>query len=100
MMDAIEGALVEKMLVIIDYGMGNMRSVLHKVRKLGVDGVASSNLEEIASADKLILPGVGHFSKGMSNIHSEYPHCTTKTLTKLCANDNINSTRGYYCQFR
>jgi len=56
------------MIVIIDYGMGNLRSVLHKVKKIDENVIISSDLKEIAKATKLIIPGVGHFSKAMKNL--------------------------------
>lgn len=57
------------MLVIVDYGMGNIRSVIKAFQRLNVDVIASADPSEILKADKLILPGVGHFSKGMENLH-------------------------------
>jgi len=57
------------MLVIIDFGLGNLGSVLHKIHKIGkINAVISSKIEEIEKADKLILPGVGHFKTGMKNL--------------------------------
>lgn len=56
------------MVFIIDYGMGNLRSVQKALERMGVKCVISSNPEEILRADKLILPGVGHFKKGMENL--------------------------------
>lgn len=58
------------MVVIVDYGVGNLRSVLHKVTKAGVDAVVTSDAGEIERAEKLILPGVGAFSGGMRNLES------------------------------
>jgi glutamine amidotransferase len=55
-------------IVIIDYRMGNLFSVKKKLSKLNVLAVCTSNREEIASADKIILPGVGHFSKAMQHL--------------------------------
>ena len=55
-------------IVIIDYGMGNLRSVQNKFKRMEVDCIISSKKEEIESADKLILPGVGHFKYGMENL--------------------------------
>jgi imidazole glycerol-phosphate synthase subunit HisH len=55
-------------IVIIDYGMGNLRSVLNKMNRLGLEAVLSSDPAVIASAGKLILPGVGHFAHGMHNL--------------------------------
>jgi len=55
--------------VIVDYGMGNIESVKGALKYLGVDKIILSNkLEDIRSADKLILPGVGSFPSAMKNI--------------------------------
>lgn len=56
------------MVVIIDYGMGNLRSILHKLEKLKFEAVISADPDVIARATHLILPGVGHFAKGMHNL--------------------------------
>lgn len=54
--------------VIIDYGMGNIRSILRKVNQACFEGIVSADLRIIKSADKLILPGVGHFRNGMNKL--------------------------------
>lgn len=55
--------------VIVDYGMGNLKSICGALKYVGVnDIVISSCQEDIQIADKLILPGVGSFSKAMNNI--------------------------------
>ncbi len=57
------------MIVIIDYGIGNLASVLNMFKKIGVKEVCISNDENIISkADKLLLPGVGAFDAGMNNL--------------------------------
>jgi glutamine amidotransferase len=56
-------------LAIIDYGMGNLRSILHKIEKLKVRVSIASTAEEIEKADKIILPGVGNFSEAMQNLY-------------------------------
>ncbi len=56
-------------IVIIDYGLGNLASVRNMIKRAGGVGRISSDLNDIANAKKLILPGVGHFGKGMQNIH-------------------------------
>jgi len=58
------------MVVIIDFGVGNLRSVFHKLTKTKVEAVVSSQVSDIERADKLILPGVGAFGGGMSNLES------------------------------
>ena len=55
-------------IVIVDYGMGNLNSVKRKLDRLKADSIVSSNPDEILSADKLILPGVGNFAKAMENL--------------------------------
>lgn len=58
------------MLLIIDYGMGNLKSISNMLKKLGHESVLSNKKEEIAKASKLILPGVGAFDQAMQNIKS------------------------------
>lgn len=55
-------------IVIINYGMGNINSVKKQLERLGVNSVVSANVDEISNADKIILPGVGHFQKAMENL--------------------------------
>ncbi|MBI4649231.1 MAG: imidazole glycerol phosphate synthase subunit HisH [Bacteroidia bacterium] len=59
---------MQEKVVIIDYGMGNLRSVYNKLIKLNADVLVSSSVDDIEKAAKLILPGVGHFLKGMKNL--------------------------------
>lgn len=56
------------MITIVDYGMGNVGSVFNMLRKLRSKVQISSNENEIANSDKLILPGVGHFDRGFENL--------------------------------
>jgi len=56
------------MIVIIDYGMGNLMSVKNALDFLGLESKISSNEEEIRNANGLILPGVGAFPDAMDNI--------------------------------
>lgn len=55
-------------IVIIDYGMGNIGSIINMLKYIGIKAIASSNPHEIVIADKLILPGIGHFDRAMENI--------------------------------
>jgi glutamine amidotransferase len=56
------------MMVIIDYGMGNLRSILNKLQRMDAEAIISSKVEDIEKAGKLILPGVGSFATGMENL--------------------------------
>lgn len=57
-------------ITIIDYGMGNLGSIRNMLKLIGVDAVISSDAATIERSDKLILPGVGAFDKGMENLKS------------------------------
>jgi glutamine amidotransferase len=58
-------------IVILDYGMGNIKSIYSTLKYLGVkDVILSNKLDEISISDKIILPGVGSFAKAMENIKS------------------------------
>ena len=59
-----------KKIIIIDYGMGNLRSVQKKFKKIGAEALISNDINEIESANKLVLPGVGHFANGIYNLKS------------------------------
>lgn len=56
------------MIVIVDYKMGNVGSVLNMLKVVGAPARISSDAAEIAAADKLILPGVGAFDTGMTHL--------------------------------
>lgn len=57
-----------KTVSIVDYGMGNLHSILKKFRRVGTEPIVSSHPADIAGADKLVLPGVGHFGAAMRNL--------------------------------
>lgn len=56
------------MIGILDYGMGNLRSVQKALEYLGGRAVISSELSVLDGCDRLILPGVGSFAAGMDNL--------------------------------
>jgi glutamine amidotransferase len=58
------------LVVIIDYGLGNLRSVAGAVERLGHTPLVSSDPADLDRADRLILPGVGAFGDGMRNLHA------------------------------
>jgi len=60
------------MLAIIDYGAGNLRSVLHALKHLGVENMQLvRHPDELSGAEKIILPGVGAFGAGMQQLHKQ-----------------------------
>lgn len=56
------------MLTIIDYGMGNLGSIDNMIKRIGYNCNITSDINKIETAEKIILPGVGHFDKAMKNI--------------------------------
>ncbi len=56
------------MITVVNYGLGNIGSIVNIFKKIGVVVQVTSNAEEIEQATKLVLPGVGHFDAGMRNI--------------------------------
>lgn len=59
---------MDKKVGIIDYQMGNIRSVQKAFYMLDIPAVISNKADDLKNASHLVLPGVGHFSKGMENI--------------------------------
>ncbi|MDD1701733.1 MAG: imidazole glycerol phosphate synthase subunit HisH [Methanoregula sp.] len=57
-----------KTIVIVDYGLGNLRSVKKGIETAGAHTVISGSPEEIAAADGIVLPGVGAFHEGMEQL--------------------------------
>jgi imidazole glycerol-phosphate synthase subunit HisH len=55
---------------IIDYGMGNINSIKKKLVKFGIEPTISADEAVIKKADKIILPGIGHFSQAMERLNS------------------------------
>src|SRR5437899_12208783 len=58
------------MIGIIDYGMGNLSSVKRKLDRINAPSFISDNPSMLAKSDKLILPGVGHFSSAVNELKS------------------------------
>ena len=54
------------MIAIVDYGVGNLFSLKSSFAAIGVDAVVTSDRDVIASAEKIILPGVGAFADAAS----------------------------------
>lgn len=60
------------MLAVIDYGAGNLRSVMHALNHLGAQGIRLVQTpDDLVGATKIILPGVGAFGAGMQQLHAQ-----------------------------
>jgi glutamine amidotransferase len=60
------GSRAEPVITVVDYGVGNIGALLNMFEHLGIEARASGDSREIATADKLVLPGVGAFDRAMS----------------------------------
>lgn len=89
------------MIAIIDYGVGNLFSLCSSLSAIGVEAVVSRNPEEIRSAERIILPGVGAFGdaarklreSGMFSIVKEQAELN-KPLLGICVGMQLLFERG------
>ncbi|MGC1273585.1 MAG: imidazole glycerol phosphate synthase subunit HisH [Planctomycetaceae bacterium] len=58
----------EAMITIVDYGMGNLRSVQKAFERIGAEAVIASTPREVAAAEQLVLPGVGAFRDAIAEL--------------------------------
>lgn len=78
------------MIVIVDYGAGNLKSVKNAFDKLNADSVVSDSAKDIAAADAVVIPGVGLFETAMNNLASHgldaaiKEAATTKPILGIC----------------
>lgn len=90
------------MVVIIDYGMGNLKSVYNALKKIDCECKISSSVEDIRNADGLILPGVGAFPDCMDNLNKynlptiiKEEVAKGKPLLGICLGMQVLFERGY-----
>jgi glutamine amidotransferase len=89
-------------LAVIDYGMGNLGSVRRAIGALGGDVALASRPAELASADRIILPGVGSFSEGMRRLReggwdralADAVHERGTPLLGICLGMQLLATEG------
>lgn len=70
------------MIAIIDYDMGNIRSVENALRRLGAEYTLTSDKETIRNADRVILPGVGHCGEAIHKLRERDLVATIKDLRR------------------
>jgi glutamine amidotransferase len=66
--------ILVKKIAVVDYGVGNLRSVVRGLEKAGAVTLITGDSEEILAADGIVLPGVGAFHEGMEHLR---PLCRT-----------------------
>ena len=57
------------MITILDYGVGNLGSIHNMLRRIGIEAEISGDPQQLASAEKIILPGVGAFDHAMQRLN-------------------------------
>ena len=75
------------MIAIVDYGMGNLASVQMAFNFLNLKSIITKDHQLIADANYIVLPGVGSFKQGMSNLKE---HKLDELLTKLVIHEKKN----------
>ena len=70
------------MIVIIDYGAGNLKSVKNALDYLGVASIITDNPRDILKADRVILPGDGSFGYMMENLEKKFLIVPIKNFIK------------------
>lgn len=86
------------MIAILDYGMGNVKSIYNAIEKIGLSPKITKDKEEIKSADWLVIPGVGSFAQAMKNIRDLDLEEMIKSKNKIlgiCLGFQIMLKKGY-----
>lgn len=92
-----------KKVAIVDYGMGNLDSVVRAVEECGGCPLVTRQAADIAIADAIILPGVGAFADAMQNIRvyhlddilSEHVLAKQTPFLGICLGMQLLATRGF-----
>jgi len=73
------------MICVIDYGVGNLHSMLGALEALGLDARVTSDKEEIEKAERIVLPGVGAFGDAINRL----TECGLKDTVIQCAKSGV-----------
>lgn len=88
------------MISVIDYGVGNLPSVAKSIERAGAKTQLISTADEILSAEKLVLPGVGAYGACMRNLCTDIQSAVLEKITQgtptlgICVGMQILSTQG------
>ncbi|HEY8348425.1 MAG TPA: imidazole glycerol phosphate synthase subunit HisH, partial [Clostridia bacterium] len=66
------------MIAVVDYGVGNLFSLMSSLRFLGLDCIVTNKKEDLTGADRIILPGVGAFGDAMAKLRESGLENTVK----------------------
>lgn len=86
------------MVGIINYGAGNLRSLSNALTHLGIDWTITSDPKELQTCSHLILPGVGSFRFGMTQLHAlglyDYLKNTDQPILGICLGMQLLAEEG------
>ncbi len=86
---------------IINYGLGNIRSIIGAITYMGFDYIYSSDFKELDSCEVIVLPGVGAFPSGMKNLKQNKldtylcNHLKNRPLIGICLGMQLLFSTGY-----
>ncbi|MEG2893660.1 MAG: imidazole glycerol phosphate synthase subunit HisH [Clostridium sp.] len=90
------------MIAIIDYGVGNIKSIYNSLQRLNIESVVTKDEDVINNADKIILPGVGAFKDAMASLeNSGLIGCIKENISKgkptlgICLGMQVLFDRGF-----
>ncbi|MEM0266200.1 MAG: imidazole glycerol phosphate synthase subunit HisH [Archaeoglobaceae archaeon] len=83
------------MIAVINYGVGNLRSVLNGIKVVGGDAKITSDPEEIARANGLIFPGVGAFKTAIEKLKPIKEKIPDVPKLGICLGMQLFATRSY-----
>ncbi len=96
------GAITTPKICILDYGSGNVKSVLNAFKRLEVDAVISNEKNVIQNSSHLILPGVGSFGAAITKIRASIPMelvvselKSGKMFLGICVGMQVLAEKGY-----
>lgn len=85
---------------VIDYGLGNLRSVKKALEKIGANVAITKNKRELKKADGIIIPGVGAFADGIKNLERYKEEIygaidENKPILGICLGMQLSLTKSY-----
>ena len=98
----VQGIKYKKVIGIVDYGMGNLRSVYNAFISLGADTKIIRSAQEMDNVTHLVIPGVGAFAKAMKNLRGKELEGPIKEFSKtgmpvlgICLGMQLMATEGF-----
>ena len=85
------------MITLLDYGAGNVRSVINAIEKLGERITVAKTGRDILSAEKLVFPGVGNFGNMMQILRKQSSSRSWVTYPRAAVSRDLPGAAGLVC---